>query len=205
MNEHLKNNRVKLVGEIASKYEYSHEVYGEKFYRVMLQVNRLSDANDIIPLIVSERFYETGNYIGKKVVVHGQLRSYNEYKETGNRLVLAVFVRDICFADKEEEHYNSIILDGYICKQPNYRLTPLEKEITDMLLAVKRPYGKSDYIPSICWGRNAKWAGNLSVGTRMEIHGRIQSREYQKPVGEDQFETRVCYEVSIGKMSLVED
>ena len=202
MNEHLKNNRVKLVGDIASKYEYSHEVFGEKFYRIMLQVNRKSEAKDIIPVIVSERFYERGNHIGKKVVVHGQLRSFNKMEEGRTRLVLSVFARDICFAEPEEEHYNSIILDGYIVKQPTYRLTPQEKEITDLLLAVNRQYGKSDYIPTICWGRNAKWAGNLNVGTRLEVHGRIQSREYQKLVGQDQFETRVCYEVSIGKMSL---
>lgn len=205
MKEHLKNNSVKLVGDIVSDFEYSHEVYGEKFNRVMLQVERTSGITDTIPLILSERLYGNNDCVGKKVEVYGQLRTWNQQMENGKtRLIVAVFVRDICFVNDFAYHYNSVILEGYVVKPPVYRQTPLGREIADIMIAVNRPYGKSDYIPCISWGRNAKFSGGLKVGDKIEVHGRIQSREYQKKVGKNQFVNRVAYELSISKISLME-
>ena len=158
----LENNQVSIVGEIVSDFSYSHEVYGEGFFVVEVAVNRLSNYADYIPLMISERLIDTTqSYIGEKIHVTGQFRSYNRHEETRNRLILSVFVRELEFVDEfwendeEEKKSNSIILDGYVCKAPVYRKTPLGREIADLLVAVNRSYGKSDYIPCICWGRNA--------------------------------------------------
>lgn len=210
MNREIKNNQVTLSGEIASNFEFSHEVYGEGFYIAMLASERLSGKKDIIPIMVSERLADTGaDWIGRFVKVSGQFRSYNKNEGGRNRLVLSVFVRE--FEEAEFEHEepgsgndeNHIPIDGYICKLPTYRKTPFGREIADILLAVNRSYGKSDYIPCIAWGRNAVYAGDLEVGTRLQIEGRIQSREYQKRISETESETRVAYEVSISKMETV--
>ena len=203
----FKNNQVVVAGEIISDFEFSHEIFGEGFYTVKLLVNRLSDADDIIPLMVSERLVDVnGNYIGQKVEARGQFRSYNRHEENRNHLILSMFVRELEFIDEiGNRKPNSIFLDGYICKQPVYRMTPLGREIADLLLAVNRAYGKSDYIPCICWGRNARFAGKLDVGERIQIWGRIQSREYQKKVGEETIVSRVAYEVSVNKLELKED
>lgn len=158
----LENNQVSIVGEIVSDFSYSHEVYGEGFFVVEVAVNRLSNYADYIPLMVSERLIDTTqSYIGEKIHVTGQFRSYNRHEETKNRLILSVFVRELEFVDEymenedEERKSNYITLDGYVCKAPVYRKTPLGREIADLLVAVNRSYGKSDYIPCICWGRNA--------------------------------------------------
>ncbi len=167
------------MGEIVSDFVFSHEIFGEGFYMVDVNVPRLSDSNDIIPLMVSERLINVeDDYKGLSIMVQGQFRSYNRHEERKNRLVLSVFAREIEFVDEtpESSKTNQIYLDGYICKEPIYRKTPLGREIADLLLAVNRPYGKSDYIPCICWGRNARFASNFTVGTRCEIWGRIQSR-----------------------------
>lgn len=204
----IENNQVVIMGEIVSDFVFSHEIFGEGFYMVDVNVPRLSDSSDVIPLMVSERLLDVQeDYKGLNVMVQGQFRSYNRHEERKNRLVLSVFAREIEFVDEtpESSKTNQIYLDGYICKEPIYRKTPLGREIADLLLAVNRPYGKSDYIPCICWGRNARFASNFSVGTRCEIWGRIQSREYMKRISDDDAEKRVAYEVSVSKLELVEE
>lgn len=196
------------MGEIVSDFVFSHEIFGEGFYMVDVNVPRLSDSSDIIPLMVSERLINVeDDYKGLNIMVQGQFRSYNRHEERKNRLVLSVFAREIEFVDEtpESSKTNQIYLDGYICKEPIYRKTPLGREIADLLLAVNRPYGKSDYIPCICWGRNARFASNFTVGTRCEIWGRIQSREYMKRISEEDAEKRIAYEVSVSKLELTEE
>lgn len=203
----FENNQVTMIGEIVSEFEFSHEVYGEGFYLVDISVSRLSDSVDYIPLMVSERLVDvTQSYIGETISVSGQFRSYNRYEEKKNRLILSVFVRELEFVDEIEDDIksNQIYLDGYICKEPIYRKTPLGREIADLLVAVNRSYGKSDYIPCICWGRNARYASSFEVGSHVEVYGRIQSREYIKKIGEEQTEKRVAYEVSVNKIEFLE-
>ena len=203
----LENNQVSIVGEIISDFQYSHEVYGEGFYMVEVAVSRLSNFSDYIPLMISERLIDTSqSYIGQKVYVTGQFRSYNRHEELKNRLVLSVFVREIEFIEEETEEMksNQILLDGYICKDPIYRKTPLGREIADLLVAVNRSYGKSDYIPCICCGRNARFAARFEVGVHVQIWGRIQSREYVKRLNEDEVEKRTAYEVSVSKIEYME-
>lgn len=195
------------MGEIVSAFSYSHEIFGEGFYMVDVKCKRLSESYDIIPVMVSERLIDvTGDYVGELICVVGQFRSYNRHEEHKNRLVLSVFAREISFIEEMEESSktNQIFLDGYICKEPVYRKTPLGREIADLLLAVNRPYGKSDYIPCICWGRNARYANQFKVGERCAVWGRIQSREYMKKLDEDNVEKRVAFEVSVSKMELGE-
>lgn len=204
----IENNQVTIMGEIVSNFTYSHEIFGEGFYMVDVKVQRLSDSFDIVPMMVSERLIDvTADYSGYFVEVNGQFRSYNRHEERKNRLVLSVFAREISFIDEIEESAktNQIYLDGYICKAPIYRKTPLGREIADLLLAVNRPYGKSDYIPCICWGRNARYASTFEVGEKCGVWGRIQSREYMKKVDDDQVEKRVAYEVSVSKLEVMRD
>ncbi|MCI5621859.1 MAG: single-stranded DNA-binding protein [Lachnospiraceae bacterium] len=204
----FENNQVSIVGEIVTEFRYSHEVYGEGFYMVDVSVNRLSNFADYIPLMVSERLIDTSkSYIGQRIHVSGQFRSYNRHEEVKNRLVLSVFVRELEFIegdDPEELKSNEIFLDGYICKTPIYRKTPLGREIADLLIAVNRSYGKSDYIPCICWGRNARFSSGFEVGTHVQIVGRIQSREYVKKISEEEVEKRIAYEVSVSKIDYME-
>lgn len=204
----FENNQVSIVGEIVTEFRYSHEVYGEGFYMVDVSVNRLSNFADYIPLMVSERLIDTSkSYIGQRIHVSGQFRSYNRHEEVKNRLVLSVFVRELEFIegdDPEEVKSNEIFLDGYICKTPIYRKTPLGREIADLLIAVNRSYGKSDYIPCICWGRNARFSSGFEVGAHVQIVGRIQSREYVKKISEDEVEKRIAYEVSVSKIDYME-
>ena len=204
----FENNQVSMVGEIVSEFQFSHEVFGEGFYMVELAVNRLSNYSDYIPLMISERLIDTEqDYTGQLIRVSGQFRSYNRHEEKKNRLVLSVFVRELEFLDEidENEKTNQIFLDGYICKEPIYRKTPLGREIADVLLAVNRSYGRSDYIPCICWGRNARFASGFTVGSHIQIVGRVQSREYVKRIDEENVEHRVAYEVSVSKVDLLEN
>ena len=197
----IENNQVTIMGKIASEFFYSHEIYGEGFYMVDVEVERLSDSTDLIP--VSERLLDVNqDYTGQLISVSGQFRSYNRHEEKKNKLVLSVFAREIEFIDQVDENTksNQIFLDGFICKEPIYRKTPLGREIADLLLAVNRPYGKSDYIPCICWGRNARFASTFQVGDRCIVWGRIQSREYMKKISEEELEKRVAYEVSVSKL-----
>ena len=199
----IENNQVIMAGEIVSEFVFSHEVFGEGFYMLEISVRRLSNSYDVIPLMISERLIDvTRDYRGETIAVSGQFRSYNRHEEKKNRLVLSVFVRELEFAEEEPEssRTNQIFLEGYICKMPVYRKTPLGREIADLLVAVNRPYGKSDYIPCICWGRNARYAGGFEVGAHCAVWGRIQSREYMKKLSEDQLEKRIAYEVSVSKL-----
>ena len=203
----IENNQVSIVGEVVSDFSFSHEVFGEGFYMLDVSVKRLSDSCDVIPLMISERLVNVNEDCrGACIRAAGQFRSYNRHEEKKNRLVLSVFVRELEFVDEESENANTnqIFLDGYICKAPVYRKTPLGREIADILLAVNRPYGKSDYIPCICWGRNARFASGFEVGGHTQIWGRIQSREYVKKIDEEWSERRVAYEVSVSKLEYLE-
>lgn len=203
----IENNQVSMMGRIATGFTFSHQVFGEGFYTMELLVKRLSDSEDRIPVMVSERLIDvTQDYVGEYIEIHGQFRSYNRHEEKHNRLVLSVFARELRFVEDDDEPLlvNQIFLDGFICKPPVYRKTPLGREIADVLLAVNRPYSKSDYIPCICWGRNARYASAFAVGGHVLIWGRIQSREYVKKTGDNTVERRTAYEVSVSKLEYVE-
>ena len=179
-----KNNRVYFMGEIVSEATFSHEVYGEGFYEFYVRVMRLSGQADILPVTISERLIKGNDLkIGSQLCALGQFRSYNKLENGKSRLMLTVFVREV-LAEAQGKNPNSIVLSGYICKPPVYRTTPFNREIADILLAVNRAYNKSDYIPCIAWGRNARFVQNLKVGDRVALSGRIQSREYQKRLSE---------------------
>ncbi len=203
----IENNKVTVIGKVVSGFSFSHKVFGKRFYVIDLAVNRLSEQLDIIPLMVSERLLNIEeDYIGCTVKVIGQFRSYSCHDGAKNRLVLSVFVRKINFMGEFTDYKktNQIFLDGYICKVPIYRKTPLGREIADILLAVNRPYGKSDYIPCIAWGRNARYAAGFEVGARVRIWGRVQSREYTKKLSDSECEKRTAYEVSVSKLEFGE-
>lgn len=210
----LENNSLTLVGKITDEKRFSHEIYGEKFYSFDLSVPRLSGNADIIPVTISERlFKEDELVVDKKVKINGQFRSYNNYEGERNRLVLTVFAKDIEYLENQDEEVvasrdfisNEVILIGYICKTPIYRQTPFGREISDILIAVNRAYNKSDYIPCIAWGRNARFCSKMEVGTEIKVTGRIQSRSYEKKHDDGTVEERVAYEVSISNLELVED
>lgn len=207
MDKVIENNQVSLIGTIETEFEFSHEVYGEGFYLAEVSVKRLSDSLDNIPLMVSERLINVHeSHVGETIHAIGQFRSYNRHEEKKNRLILSVFVRELDFVnDEDAQKTNQIFLDGYICKTPVYRKTPLGREIADLLIAVNRPYGKSDYIPCICWGRNARFASNFTVGGHVQVWGRIQSREYMKKVEENDAVKRTAYEVSVSKLEYIEE
>ena len=203
----IENNQVSIMGKIDTGFTFSHQVFGEGFYTMELLVRRLSHSEDRIPVMVSERLQDiTQDYTGQYIEIHGQFRSYNRHEEKHNRLVLSVFAREVNFVEEQDESLpgNQIFLDGFICKPPVYRKTPLGREIADMLLAVNRPYSKSDYIPCICWGRNARYASAFTVGGHVLLWGRIQSREYMKRIGENQSERRTAYEVSVSKLEYID-
>ncbi|MBQ3031133.1 MAG: single-stranded DNA-binding protein [Anaerotignum sp.] len=197
------NNMVLLTGTIIEGCVFSHEVYGEGFYTFRISSERLSDKADILPITISERLIEKELLqVGGRVEIAGQLRSYNNYNSKKNRLVLTVFAREIRMLEEAEDRSeNQIFLNGFICKAPIYRKTPFGREISDILVAVNRAYNKSDYIPCIAWGRNARYMANLEVGANIRIWGRVQSRTYQKRVG-DEIEDRIAYEVSVSKIEL---
>lgn len=210
------NNHLVLMGKVTSEKRFSHEIYGESFYIFDMEVPRLSDTQDIIPVTISERLIPDGSLeIGKKVLIKGQFRSYNSYENERNKLILTVFAKDIFFEDEiesqvnEEENKeivsNEVILTGYICKKPIYRQTPFGREIADLLLAVNRAYNKSDYIPAIAWGRTARFCQNINVGTEVKVTGRVQSRTYEKKFEDGTSETRVAYEVSVASLEVVEE
>lgn len=196
-----KNNRVFISGEIVSEAEFSHEVYGEGFYEMSVLVKRLSGQGDVLPVTISERLISDKDLkVGAKISALGQFRSYNKLVDGKSKLMLTVFVREL-LDELQPRNPNSIVLSGYVCKPPVYRTTPFNREIADLLIAVNRSYNKSDYIPCIAWGRNARFAKNLTVGERIAVSGRIQSREYQKRVSDDELKIMTAYEVSISKLS----
>ena len=201
------NNIVKIGGTISSNLEFSHEIYDEKFYKFFVDVERLSDSKDSLPVIVSERITDINNInIGDTVLVEGQFRSYNELNDIKSKLVLSIFAKEIKIANKEEvSKINDILLEGFICKKPIYRKTPLGREISDMLVAVNRSYKKSDYIPCILWGRNAKYSETLEVGTKVKLSGRVQARMYEKKQLNGELIKHIAYEISVAKFGLNED
>ena len=209
----LENNHLVLIGKVCSEKTFSHEIYGEKFYIFDLEVPRLSKAVDVIPITVSERLITNIDIeVGKELAIEGQFRSYNSYENEKNRLILTVFAKDISEVVEEETSEeeekkkvsNEVTLIGYVCKKPIYRQTPFGREIADILLAVNRAYNKSDYIPCIAWGRNARFCQNIEVGTEVKILGRVQSRKYEKKFEDGTSETRVAYEVSVSSMEIID-
>lgn len=206
MENNTNNNRAEIWGSVGDVPEFSHEIYGEKFYIFTMDIPRLSGICDKIKVMISERLISDGALnVGDTLKVIGQFRSYNSYDNGSNKLILTVFARDIIKDAEEEENPNFIYLNGYICKEPVYRTTPFGREITDMLLAVNRTYNKSDYIPVIAWGRNARFCRNLNVGDNVKVWGRIQSREYQKKLSEEEIITKTAYEVSVSKLEVGEE
>ena len=214
---YLENNYLTLVGKVTGEKNFSHEIYGESFYVFNLEIPRLSGNSDIIPITVSERLIKEDTLQeGKKLLVKGQFRSYNSYENEKNRLILTVFAKDIMEVEDVEEDEeneivkkdiitNEVVLIGYICKKPIYRQTPFGREISDILLAVNRAYNKSDYIPCIAWGRNARFCQNLEVGSQVKIVGRVQSRMYEKKHEDGTVENRVAYEVSVGSLEVIKE
>ena len=203
------NNFIDIGGRITSEFTFSHEIYGEGFYRFDVEVDRLSGAGDILPVTVSERIVDRETMVmGQAVRINGQIRSYNSYVEADkrNKLVLTIFARDIeLMANVADDNPNDVYLDGYLCKPAIYRTTPFGREISDLLVAVNRSYNKSDYIPCIAWGRNARYAGKLTVGDRVRLWGRMQSRQYQKRFESGEVLEKTAYEVSVSKLELVTD
>lgn len=203
----FEKNTVLIEGEISSPFTFSHEVFGEGFYMTEIAVRRFSGTLDLIPVMVSERLVDvTEDLTGVVVFVAGQLRSYNLHDEKRNKLVLSVFARgwDFMEEDRDSTNFNEIVLDGYVCKPPVYRKTPLGREIADLFIAVNRPYGKSDYIPCIFWGRNARFASHFGIGDRIKLSGRIQSREYHKRISETEVVTKTAYEVSVKEFEVIQ-
>ena len=198
------NNTIAVIGVIASDYTFSHEVFGEGFYRLEVEVPRLSENSDILPITISERLMDKEDFaVGGLVYITGQIRSYNNYveNENRNRLILTVFARDYKVAEVVgNENPNDVFLNGYVCKPPVYRTTPFGREIADLLLAVNRSYNKSDYIPCIAWGRNARFASKLNVGDNIRVWGRMQSRRYQKKLENGDMLEKTAYEVSVSKL-----
>lgn len=204
----ITNNQAQVTGIITDDFTFNHEIYAEKFYTFTLNIPRLSGTDDSIRIMISERLLAGEDFkVGDKVDISGQFRSYNSYENPGeNRLVLTIFAKDIHRNTDEKNHNpNTLYLNGYICKAPIYRTTPFGREITDLLVAVNRSYNKSDYIPVIAWGRNARYAKNLNVGDNVRVWGRIQSRNYQKRLNDDEVVTKTAYEVSVNRMELVEN
>ncbi|MBQ8164993.1 MAG: single-stranded DNA-binding protein [Clostridia bacterium] len=226
VNSQCESNYATISGTIASVPTFSHEVYGEGFYSLYVDVKRLSNSFDRIPVMVSDRLAGIDEYvIGEYITVEGQFRSYNSVGENGSKLMLIVFAREIEFgrdsaidfsedtSDKdinqfteerpEAQDKNTVVLNGYICKPPIYRTTPFNREIADILLAVNRSYNKSDYIPCISWGRNARYCGKRKVGENVKVTGRIQSRTYQKKFEDGTVIEKVAYEVSVTRLELL--
>lgn len=199
------NNLAEVTGMIASPFEFNHEIYTEKFYTFTLRIPRLSGTDDSVRIMVSERLLAGKTFrMGDRVDITGQFRSYNSYEAHGDsRLVLTIFAKDIEKSSGAHGHNpNRLYLNGFVCKEPVYRTTPFGREITDLLIAVNRSYNKSDYIPVIAWGRNARFAGTFAVGDNVKIWGRIQSRNYQKRVSDDEVITKTAYEVSVNRLEL---
>jgi single-stranded DNA-binding protein len=202
--ENTSLNIIEIVGTISTELKFDHEYYGENFYTFDITTNRLSDTNDILPAIVSDRLIDVKELtVGTRISVSGQLRSYNVKENERLKLILKVFVRDITVLTEDVEDSNVIELNGYICKPTVYRQTPKGREICDVIVATNRAFGKSDYIPTICWGRNAKFAKNLEVGDNVKLTGRFQSREYSKRVAEDEYITKTAYEVSVSRIECI--
>lgn len=205
--EIVSNNTVELLGEVESELSFSHKVYDESFHTFTLKVKRLSQLSDYINITISEHLLKTADFhLGNLIYVIGQFRSYNNYSGMGNKLILTVFAKSVenVLYEEDYENPNFICLDGYVCKEPIFRITPFGREITDLLIAVNRTYNKSDYIPCITWGQNARFASSIPISTNVKIEGRVQSRNYQKQISEEDVITKTAYEISVSKISIVE-
>lgn len=198
------NNNVRVTGRIDG-FAYDHTAYGEKFYASRVHTRRLSGTVDDIPVIASEYLVKKDDFDGKYVEIDGEFRSMNMEMEGKSKLILQIFAKNIRTTQEKLDDENKIVLNGFVVKKPVYRITPSGREITNMLIAVNRPRWRSDYIPCVCWGRSAKWAEDLTVGTAISIEGRIQSRTYVKKLSDEEREVRTAYEVSIGKMEVNDD
>lgn len=203
----IENNKVKITGTIINDFQFSHEAHGEKFYTSLIASKRASAVNDYIPIIVSERLVNVNSdsWPLARVTIYGSFRSYRRYTKNGKHSISGVFVDEIACVESSKRDENEIHLDGYICKNPSYRVTPKGREISDILLAVNRTFKQSDYIHCIAWGRNARYASGLDVGTRIRMIGRIQSREYPKWLENGKKEIRIAYEVSAQEINVVEE
>ena len=197
------NNNVLIKGKIVKLPAYSHSVMGEGFFEMYVEVKRLSDETDILPVTISERLIE-GFCLGDEIGISGQFRSYNKLEGEKSKLMLTIFVKELVDPN-DIQAVNQINMVGYICKEPIYRTTPFGREICDVLLAVNRAYNKSDYLPCIAWGRNARFVKDLSVGEKLEVQGRIQSRKYQKKVDGNETEIKVAYEISLSSVVLADN
>jgi len=198
-------NSLHLCGILTETPVYGHEVFGEKFYYATLSVPRLSGAEDLLPITLSERLMDdTPLEIGSLLAIEGQLRSYNKVVEGAGRLLITGFAQRLLPVDTGENP-NQVQLTGALCKPPSYRTTPFGREIADLMLAVNRAYGKSDYIPCITWGRTARFASHLNVGDKVQLLGRFQSRAYQKQLADGSVINKMAYEVSVGRLSLAHD
>lgn len=213
MENEINNNNITLIGVVEKEAEYSHEVFGEGYYIFMLKCLRTSGNEDVLPVMVSDRLTDIKEIkVGQAVAVLGQIRSFNKHTDNmKSKLILTVFAREFEVLTQVSEEFNTnintniVVLDAYICKPPIYRCTPKGREIADILVAVNRPYGKSDYIPCIAWGRNARFAGGLEAGEHIRIQGRFQSREYTKKISDSEVETRIAYEVSVSRIDYAEE
>lgn len=208
MNDVLNNNHVTITGSVNREAEFSHEAHGTKFYIFFVAISRMSKNTDEIPVMVADHIFDVEKIcIGQKIKIHGQFRSYNRYEEERSKLLLSVFAQEVEVLDIDQRgmETNQIALEGHICKPPVYRKTPLGREISDVFMAVNRSYGKSDYIPCICWGRDARLAADYHVGSHVKVTGRIQSREYIKKLSDTEEETRIAYEISVNKIDLISD
>ncbi len=204
MENNICTNHAQMIGVVETEPEFNHELFGEKFYTFVLKIPRLSGTSDYIKIMISDRLMtDFAINVGDKIEVTGQFRSYNSYQNGENRLILTVFAKDLEFCEEENKNPNSLYLEGFVCKEPVYRTTPFGREITDILLAVNRTYNKSDYIPVIAWGRNARYCRSFNVGDKVRIWGRVQSREYQKKIDEETILTKTAYEVSVNKLEVV--
>ncbi len=196
------NNAV-VSGTIASAFTFSHEAYGEKFFTFFIESARLSGTTDVLPVTVSERLISSELAPGDNITVAGQIRSYNSYSDGRTHLLLTLFARDILCCGDSEAPQNIVELNGYICKPCVYRTTPFGRKIADILLAVNRSYNKSDYIPCICWGRNAVFASRLNIGDNIKVSGRMQSRKYQKKINDTEIIEKIAYEISISRTEIL--
>lgn len=206
----ITNNKVYMIGKITKKPVFSHEAYSEGFYIFYIEAQRKSGNVDTLPVVVSERLVDINRLdVDRTVVINGQIRSYNQHIDgTHSHLILSIFAREIDILEDVEiplDTNNSIEIVGHLCKAPTYRTTPQGREVCDIMMAVNRAYGKSDYIPCIVWGRNARFAGRLEAGEHIQIQGRFQSREYAKKISDNEVETRTAYEVSVSKIDYADE
>jgi len=200
--EHLIND-LHLTGKLVTLPQVGHEAFGEVFYYLTLGVPRLSGAEDLLPVTISERLLEGMDLaIGNVLSIDGQVRSYNKVIDGVGRLLITAFAQRLNEVDPYRNP-NLLQLTGTLCKPPAYRTTPFGREIADLMVAVNRAYGKSDYIPCITWGRSARFSSRLHIGDRISLNGRLQSRAYQKQLPDGTCVEKVAYEVSVSQIELV--